>query len=85
MTDTPHAADHSPAANWKCGRQRTRRAQTTSGPFNRRLVNRIELSPIPVDADLSPIIGNPPASDDIKADWTFEMTGISGLQRLLFL
>ena len=42
----------------------------------------IDLSPIPVDADLSPIMGNPPARAEIKADWAFEMAGISGPRRL---
>jgi hypothetical protein len=42
----------------------------------------IDLSPIPVDADLSPLLGNPPADADIKADGTFEMAGISGPRRL---
>jgi hypothetical protein len=45
----------------------------------------IDLSQIPVDADLSPLLGNPPASADIKTDWTFEMAGISGPRRLTLM
>jgi hypothetical protein len=45
----------------------------------------IDLSPIPVDADLSPLLGNPPADADIKTDWTFEMAGISGPRRLTLM
>jgi protocatechuate 3,4-dioxygenase beta subunit len=45
----------------------------------------IELSPIPADADLSPLTGNPPARAEIKADWTFEMAGVSGPRRLALM
>jgi hypothetical protein len=40
----------------------------------------IELSPIPVDFDLSP--QNNFASADIHEDWSFEMAGVSGPRRL---
>jgi hypothetical protein len=42
----------------------------------------IDLSPIPADADLSPLTGNPPARAEIKTDWTFEIAGVSGPRRL---
>jgi hypothetical protein len=45
----------------------------------------IELSAIPADADLSPLTGNPPARAEIKADWTFELGGISGPRRLTLM
>jgi hypothetical protein len=39
----------------------------------------IELSPIPVDSDLSP---KPVASADIHDDWTFDIAGVNGPRRL---
>jgi protocatechuate 3,4-dioxygenase beta subunit len=39
-----------------------------------------ELTAIPVDIDVSP--PNNPASADIHADWTFEMSGLNGPRRL---
>ncbi len=41
--------------------------------------SRVEISPVPIDADLSP---KSPASADIRADWSFEMSGINGPRRL---
>ena len=37
----------------------------------------IELSPVPSDPDLTPFVGGP-GSADIKSDWTFEITSVSG-------
>jgi len=48
-------------------------------PSKRPAQSRVELSPIPVDADLSP----PQAAiAEIHDDWTFEMRGINGPRRL---
>jgi hypothetical protein len=41
--------------------------------------SRLEISPIPIDADLSPKAF---ASADIRADWSFEMSGVNGPRRL---
>ncbi len=41
--------------------------------------SRVEVSPIPIDADLSP---KAYASADIHADWSFEMSGVNGPRRL---
>jgi protocatechuate 3,4-dioxygenase beta subunit len=43
----------------------------------------IDLSPIPVDADLSPPVD--PANAKIKDDWTFEVDGISGPRRVTLM
>jgi hypothetical protein len=37
----------------------------------------IELSPVPSDPDLTPFVGGPVAAD-IRGDWTFEITSVSG-------
>jgi protocatechuate 3,4-dioxygenase beta subunit len=37
----------------------------------------IELSPVPSDPDLTPFVGGP-GSADIRGDWTFEITSVSG-------
>jgi hypothetical protein len=37
----------------------------------------IELSPVPSDPDLTPFVGGP-GSADIRTDWTFEITSVSG-------
>jgi hypothetical protein len=44
----------------------------------------LELSAVPADADLAPLDGNL-ARADIRNDWTFEMSGISGPRRLRLL
>jgi hypothetical protein len=38
----------------------------------------IEVTAVPVDLDRSPLVGNPPATANIRPDWGFEMAGISG-------
>ena len=43
-----------------------------------------DLSAVPADADLAPLDGNF-ARADIRNDWTFEMSGISGPRRLRLL
>jgi hypothetical protein len=48
-------------------------------PSKRPSPSRVELSPIPVDADLSPPQS---AIADIHDDWTFEMGGVNGPRRL---
>jgi hypothetical protein len=47
-------------------------------------VRNLELSAVPADADLAPLDGNF-ARADIRNDWTFEMSGISGPRRLRLL
>jgi hypothetical protein len=44
----------------------------------------IDLSAVPSDVDLAPLDGNL-ARAEIHADWTFEMSGISGQRRLQLL
>jgi hypothetical protein len=41
-----------------------------------------EISPTPVDLDLTPLVGNPTASANAYEDWTFAMRGINGPRRL---
>jgi hypothetical protein len=55
----------------------------TSGSSKQPVPSGIELSPIPVDADLSPQSGF--ARANIHADGTFEIAGISGPRRLQLL
>jgi hypothetical protein len=45
----------------------------------------IDLSPIPVDSGLSPLVRNPPARAAIKPSGTFEIAGISGPRRLTLM
>ena len=40
--------------------------------------NQIDITPIPIDSDLSPA----PASADIRDDWTFAVAGVNGPRRL---
>lgn len=44
----------------------------------------VDLSPVPTDVDLAPLDGNL-ARAEIRDDWTFEMSGISGPRRLQLL
>ncbi len=44
--------------------------------------SKIELSPMPVDFDLSP---SNPATAEIQADWSFEIAGVNGPRRLELL
>jgi hypothetical protein len=44
----------------------------------------LELSAVPTDADLAPLDGNF-ARAEIRSDWTFELSGISGPRRLRLL
>jgi protocatechuate 3,4-dioxygenase beta subunit len=52
----------------------------TTDPDHRPDASRVDISPIPVDADVSP---GTPANADIARDWTFQMSGINGVRRLL--
>ena len=40
------------------------------------------VSSVPADPDLASLVDNEPARADIHDDWTFEMSGITGLRRL---
>ncbi len=55
----------------------------TLDPSKQPSLSGIELSPIPVDADLSP--QNNFATANIRGDWSFEIKGISGPRRLQLL
>ena len=48
-------------------------------------LTQIDLSPIPTDADLSPLTGNPPATAKVNADGTFEIAGVSGPRRMTLM
>ncbi|HZT75052.1 MAG TPA: carboxypeptidase-like regulatory domain-containing protein [Vicinamibacterales bacterium] len=52
----------------------------TVDPDTRPNAERVEISPIPLDPDVSP---GTPARANIARDWTFEMRGVNGVRRLL--
>jgi protocatechuate 3,4-dioxygenase beta subunit len=52
----------------------------TVDPDHRPDASRVEISPIPVDVEVSP---GTPANADFARDWTFQMRGINGVRRLL--
>lgn len=47
--------------------------------------NRFELSPVPVDLDLTSLVGSPTARAEVHDDWTFDMRGANGPRRLRLL
>ena len=65
---------------------RMKRGSTVSGHvtldgLNKRIdSSAVDLSARPVDPDLSPLASNPPASGRMRQDWTFSMSGLSGLR-----
>src|SRR5262249_30617326 len=44
---------------------------------------QIEVSPVPIDADLSPTFAGPPARALVSDDMTFELAGLAGPRRLI--
>lgn len=51
---------------------------TLEGSREPWLWSEVTLSALPVDLDLSPLVGTDPARAGVRTDWTFDLAGISG-------